>query len=106
MPAFVMELGRQTAHGSGMGAVWFSPVLLPGVEETHGSPLGVSPSLWGGCRDFPCSHHLLVGLLELVLATQVGNPGIVLPVFNSETGTALQGVVRAGTGSPDPQVGD
>lgn len=46
-----------------------------------------------------------LGLLELVLVTQVGNPGIVLPVFNSETGTALRGVVRAGSRSPGPPRG-
>ena len=112
LPASVAELGRQTAHGSWMGAVWFSPVLLPGMEGTHGSPMGcLHPSGVGAVtlRAPLGGDGLLVGLLGLV-SGQAGRksgghpPG--LAWGNSETGTVLQSDVRAGTRSPHPKVGD
>ena len=50
LPSSVVDLGRQMARGSWMGAVWFSPALLPGMEGACGG----SPSLWGGCCHLPC----------------------------------------------------
>lgn len=77
-----------------------SRVLQSGPSPRDGGdpwqPSGVSTSLWGGCCDPPTLP--LEGL-----AKQVGNPGICLTWGNSETGTALQSDVRAGSGCPDPK---
>lgn len=95
-----------------MGAVWFGPVLLPGIEGTHGSPVGcLQPSGMGALAPHaPLGGDcLLVGLLGLI-SGQAGRkrrdhpPG--LTWGSSETETELQSGVRAGTGSPHPKVGD